>query len=241
MDISVVIPVYNEAENIEALFIEVEQALAGRLAFEVVFVDDGSTDATVARLQALRAEHPELRIIRHAGNCGQSAAILSGLRAAAAPWVATLDGDGQNDPADIPRLFEIARAGASADPPLAMVAGHRLRRQDTWRKRAASRIANAVRVRLLKDGTPDTGCGLKVFRRDVFLMLPYFDHMHRFLPALVRRAGFAVESAPVAHRPRRAGYSKYGVLDRLMVGILDLLGVMWLNRRARRPRLLDQP
>lgn len=239
MDLSVVIPVYNEAENIEALFLEVKQALAGRFGFEVVFVDDGSTDATVERLTALAALHPELRVVRHTVNCGQSAAILSGVRAAQAAWIATLDGDGQNDPADIPSLVARAREGANETPPLAMVAGHRRRRQDTWRKRMASRIANAVRGRLLKDGTPDTGCGLKVFRRDVFLELPYFDHMHRFLPALVRRAGFGVESMSVAHRPRRAGMSKYGVLDRLAVGIPDLLGVMWLNRRARRPQRSD--
>lgn len=241
MDLSVVIPVYNEAENIEALFTETKQALTGRFAFEVVFVDDGSADATVARLVALRAANPELRIVCHAANCGQSAAVLSGVRAAQAPWIATLDGDGQNDPADIPSLFEHAKAGAGQRPPLAMIAGHRRQRRDTWRKRMASRLANAVRARLLKDDTPDTGCGLKVFRRDVFLELPAFDHMHRFLPALVRRAGYAVESVSVAHRPRRAGTSKYGVLDRLAVGIPDLMGVMWLRRRPLRPHVVEKP
>lgn len=240
MDLSVVIPVFNEAENIEALFVEVKQALTGRFAFEVVFIDDGSKDATVECLTTLSGTHPELRIVRHAVNCGQSAATLSGVRAARAAWIATLDGDGQNDPKDIPALFERARQGASQQPPIAMIAGHRTRRKDTWRKRMASRIANAVRARLLHDGTPDTGCGLKVFRRDVFLELPYFDHIHRFLPALVRRAGYGVESVSVSHRPRRAGTSKYGVIDRLLVGIPDLLGVMWLNRRARRPMIADE-
>jgi dolichol-phosphate mannosyltransferase len=240
MDLSVVIPVFNEAENIEALFVEVKQALTGRFAFEVVFIDDGSKDATVERLTTLSATHPELRIVRHAVNCGQSAATLSGVRAARAAWIATLDGDGQNDPKDIPALFERARQGASQQPPIAMIAGHRTRRKDTWRKRMASRIANAIRARLLHDGTPDTGCGLKVFRRDVFLELPYFDHIHRFLPALVRRAGYGVESMSVSHRPRRAGTSKYGVIDRLLVGIPDLLGVMWLNRRARRPMIAGE-
>jgi len=240
MDLSVVIPVYNEAENIETLFAETKQALAGRFAFEVMFVDDGSADATVARLMALRAANPELRVVRHAANCGQSAAVLSGVRAARATWIATLDGDGQNDPADIPGLFQRALAGAGQRPPLAMIAGHRRQRRDTWRKRIASRLANAVRARLLRDETPDTGCGLKVFRRDVFLDLPAFDHMHRFLPALVRRAGYAVESAAVAHRPRRAGTSKYGVLDRLAVGIPDLMGVMWLRRRPLRPDVIEE-
>jgi dolichol-phosphate mannosyltransferase len=175
--------------------------------------------------------------LRHKASCGQSMAIHTGVKAARAPWIATLDADGQNDPADIPKLWEVARA-ALPSPPL-LVAGHRTRRRDTWSKRAASRLANAIRRRLLGDGTPDTGCGLKLFRRDLFLELPAFDHMHRFLPALVLRQGGTVVSVPVNHRPRERGRSNYGVLDRLWVGIVDLCGVMWLRRRAKRPVLLD--
>lgn len=238
MDLSVVIPVKNEADNIAPLVAEIAAALDGLVAYEILCVDDGSTDATAAAVMRLASETPRLRLLRHAQSCGQSAAIRTGIRAAHAAWIATLDGDGQNDPADIPGLWRFARA-APAAPPL-LVAGHRRNRQDRWSKRAASRIANAIRARLLRDGTPDTGCGLKVFPRALFLELPDFDHMHRFLPALVLRAGGSVRSVPVNHRARRGGVSKYGVLDRLGVGIADLCGVMWLQRRAARPQLLGE-
>ncbi|HJU20825.1 MAG TPA: glycosyltransferase family 2 protein [Stellaceae bacterium] len=233
MDLSVVIPVQNEAENIAPLVSEIRAALDGFLCYEIVVVDDGSGDGTADEVLRLARAMPQLRLLRHRENCGQSAAIRTGVKAARAPWIATLDGDGQNDPADIPRLWQLAQQG----PPGAMllVNGHRQNRRDTWSKRRASRIANAVRRRLLHDDTPDTGCGLKLFPRALFLDLPYFDHMHRFMPALVLREGGSVRSIPVNHRPRRRGVSKYGLLDRLGVGVVDLFGVLWLQRRAARP------
>ena len=236
MDLSVVIPVHNEAENIQPLVDEIVAALDGRYDYEIVYVDDGSTDDTLERLRAARAGCPRLRILRHARGCGQSTAIRTGVRAARAPVIATLDGDGQNDPADIPGLVERLR---QADPGerLWLVAGWRQRRQDDWLRRISSKVANGVRSRLLGDATPDTGCGLKVFPREVFLELPYFDHMHRFLPALVQRAGGRVVSVPVHHRPRERGTSKYGVGNRLWVGIVDLFGVRWLQRRACLPEV----
>ncbi len=226
--LSVVVPVRNEAANIAPLVAEIRQALAG-VAHEIVYVDDGSTDGTAA---ALAAEAP-LVVRRHRTGCGQSAAILTGVRAARGTWIATLDGDGQNDPADIPAL--LARAQAAPGPTL--IAGHRTARRDTRIKRLSSRAANAIRARLLGDATPDTGCGLKVFRRADFLELPAFDHMHRFLPALFLRAGGAVVSVPVGHRPRVRGVSKYGTLDRAWVGVFDLVGVAWLQRRWTRPEV----
>ncbi|HEX5317576.1 MAG TPA: glycosyltransferase family 2 protein [Stellaceae bacterium] len=233
MELSVVIPVKNEAGNIAPLVGEIAAALDGLADYEIVYVDDGSTDATAAEIRALQQAHPRLRLIRHAASCGQSAAVRTGIRAARGGWIATLDGDGQNDPADIPALWRLARA-APPIPPL-LIAGHRAKRRDTWSKRLSSRVANGVRRRMLRDDTPDTGCGLKLFPRALFLDLPYFDHMHRFLPALVLRAGGAVRSVPVNHRPRERGASKYGTLDRLAVGITDLFGVMWLRRRSSLP------
>ena len=241
MDLSVVIPVKNEAGNIAPLVGEIVAALEGRAGYEIVYVDDGSDDSTASEILGLQADLPRLRLVRHATSCGQSAAIRSGVKAARGRWIATLDGDGQNDPADIPALWRLAQGEADRDarmPPL-LIAGHRARRRDSWSKRQASRIANAVRRRLLRDDTPDTGCGLKLFPRALFLDLPYFDHMHRFLPALVLREGGTVRSVPVNHRPRQRGTSKYGVLDRLGVGIADLAGVMWLCRRRARPLLVE--
>jgi dolichol-phosphate mannosyltransferase len=236
MDLSLVIPVRNEAPNVAPLVGEIRRALDGRVEYEIVYVDDGSSDGTVAAIAELARDFPRLRLIRHRASCGQSAAIRSGIRAARAPWIATLDGDGQNDPADIPRLWEIARS-APASPPL-LVAGYRQKRQDSAVKRLSSRLANAVRAKLLGDGTPDTGCGLKLFRRDVFLDLPFFDHIHRFLPALMQRQGGRTLSVVVNHRPRERGRSNYGTFDRLWVGIADLAGVMWLQRRAKNPEIV---
>jgi len=212
---------------------EIEAALGGRVDYEVVFVDDASSDDT-ALLLVERAQHqPRLRVLRHLRNSGQSTAIVTGVRAARGRLIATLDGDGQNDPADIPALLDRWRAeDGEAGAPL-LLAGWRATRNDTRLRRLSSRIANGVRSRLLGDGTPDTGCGLKLFGRDTFLLLPYFDHMHRFLPALVRRQGGRVISVPVRHRPRLRGQSHYGVWNRLWVGIVDLGGVMWLRRRVR--------
>jgi dolichol-phosphate mannosyltransferase len=233
MELSVVIPVRNEAPNIAPLVAELRAALDGRIDYEIVYVDDGSGDGTAEAVRALAVTLPRLRLVRHRAGHGQSAAIRSGVKAARAPWIATIDGDGQNDPADIPQLFEIARA-APRDPPL-LVAGLRAKRRDTLVKRLSSRIANWVRARLLGDATLDTGCGLKIMRREVYLDLPFFDHNHRFLPALVMRLGGRTISVPVNHRPRERGLSKYGLFDRLWVSIVDLLGVMWLQRRGSRP------
>lgn len=229
--VSVVVPVRNEAPNILPLVAEIEAALAG-VPHEIVYVDDGSTDETPARLAEAAREAP-LRSLRHRASCGQSAAVVTGVKAARGRWIATLDGDGQNDPADIPRLL----ARAEAEGPGSLIAGHRVNRRDTRMKRISSRVANRIRARLLRDATPDSGCGLKVFARDMFLSLPHFDHMHRFLPALVIRAGGRVVSEPVNHRPRLRGASNYGTLDRLAVSLLDLVGVAWLQRRNRRPEL----
>lgn len=241
MHLSVVIPVRNEAENILPLLAEIHAALEGRGEFEVIYVDDGSTDETPRILAEAQGRYPRLRVLAHAASCGQSAALVTGFRAARGEWIATLDGDGQNDPADIPKLIaekdaaRDASAAGAASSPLQLVAGYRRKRQDTWLKRMSSRVANGVRSRLLGDATPDTGCGLKLIQRQAVLELPVFDHMHRFLPALVQRNGGRTISVEVNHRPRTRGTSNYGMFDRLWVGIVDLFGVMWLQRRLRRP------
>ncbi len=231
MDLSVVVPVRDEAENLAALLDEIVRALDGHYEYEIVYVDDGSTDDTLSRLLALRQSFPLLRVLRHPQACGQSTALVSGIRTARGKTIATLDGDGQNDPADIPRLLD-ALHELECHNSKAIVVGYRKRRRDTGWRKISSRLANAVRGSLLGDHTPDTGCGLKVFSRELFLLLPYFDHMHRFLPALVQRAGGKVVSLEVNHRPRLHGLSKYGTWHRLWVGIVDIIGVMWLQRRA---------
>ncbi len=228
----------NEADNIAPLIAEIRAALNGGPAYEILYIDDGSTDATPAHLAQAAAGAPELRILTHAASCGQSAALRTGVTQARGRVIATLDGDGQNDPADLPRLIAAFLNPASATN-LGMIAGQRVKRRDTAVKRWSSRIANKVRAAMLGDDTPDTGCGLKVFSRDAFLLLPYFDHIHRFLPALMRREGFAVGLEPVNHRLRVHGRSKYGINNRLWVGIVDLFGVFWLQRRMRRPVLTD--
>ena len=230
-----VVPVHNEGDNVTALIEEIHTALDGTVDFEAVFVDDASSDDTPLRLTELARRFPRLRVLRHRRNAGQSTAIATGVRAARGPLVATLDGDGQNDPSDIPPLLARWReegGDAGSNSPL-LLAGWRSSRNDNWLRRLSSRIANGVRGRLLGDGTPDTGCGLKLFERETFLVLPYFDHMHRFLPALVVRHGGRVISVPVRHRPRLRGQSHYGVWNRLWVGLVDLGGVMWLRRRTR--------
>jgi dolichol-phosphate mannosyltransferase len=228
--VSVVVPVCNEQDNVEPLAREIASALGGRYSYEMIFVDDGSTDGTAAAALRFKRTVPELRLIRHARRSGQSAAIATGVRAARAAWIATLDGDGQNDPADIPKLLDAARGAAS--PRLRLVMGNRTTRRDTWLRRLSSRVANGVRGSMLRDGTPDTGCGIKVFDRAVFLDMPRFDHMHRFMPALYQREGYEVISVPVNHRERTRGRSKYGLHNRLWVGIVDLFGMMWLIRRG---------
>lgn len=237
MDISVVIPVRNEAGNIAPLVDEIAAALDGLVDYEIVYVDDGSGDTTAAEIRDLRSHLPRLRLVRHGTSCGQSAAIRSGVKAARGMWIATLDGDGQNDPADIPALWRMAQTDSA--PARLLIAGHRAKRRDTWSKRQSSRLANGIRRRLLHDDTPDTGCGLKLFPRALFLDLPYFDHMHRFLPALALREGASVRSVPVNHRPRQRGVSNYGFFDRLWVGIADLAGVMWLCRRRTVPVVIE--
>lgn len=240
LQLSVVIPVCNEAENVALLAQEVHAALHGRVNFEVIFVDDGSTDATAANVLATRAQVPQIRLLKHQYRSGQSAAVRSGVRAARAEWIGTLDGDGQNDPADLPKLIDALQA-QNLDGRLKLIMGNRTTRRDTWLRRLSSRIANGVRGGMLRDGTPDTGCGIKLFERGLFMELPHFDHMHRFLPALAQRAGVRVVSVPVSHRPRMRGRSKYGLHNRLWVGIVDLFGVMWLiNRRIPAQRVVEE-
>lgn len=236
--LSVVVPVHNEEDNVAPLVAEILAALRGRVDFEIVYVDDASRDATLARLRELQATTPELRVVRHLANAGQSTAVRNGVKAARAPWIATLDGDGQNDPADIPQL--LAKRDASAAE-VKLFAGWRVNRRDSGSKRWASKFANAIRARLLRDATPDTGCGIKLFAREAFLDLPYFDHMHRYLPALMQRAGWQTVSVPVNHRHRTAGVSKYNNLGRALVGIKDLFGVSWLIQRSRRTAVEELP
>jgi dolichol-phosphate mannosyltransferase len=229
-DLSVVVPVHNERDNIVPLLNEICAALRGSVDFEIVYVDDASKDDTLAVLAAAKKSFSELRVLRHLSQSGQSTAVRTGVRAAGGMWIATLDGDGQNDPADIPKLIAMRNESTAA---IKLYAGWRVERKDSGSKRFASRFANALRSRLLRDDTPDTGCGIKLFERTAFLDLPYFDHMHRFLPALMQRAGWQVRSVPVNHRPRGAGTSKYNNLNRALVGIADLRGVAWLIRRTR--------
>jgi dolichol-phosphate mannosyltransferase len=236
--VSIVVPVRNEAGNIAPLVGEIAKAIDGQWHFEVVYVNDGSNDATEQELRQLMAQFPWLRRIRHRESCGQSAAVRSGVAAARAPLVVTLDGDGQNDPAFIPALIRTIEAGA---PRTGLVAGQRIGRKASGFKKLQSRIANSVRGAVLRDGTRDTGCGLKAFRREVFLKLPYFDGLHRFLPALVRREGYAIAYVDVVDRPRAHGVSNYGMWDRLWVGIMDLAGVWWLIRRKKRnPEIIEE-
>lgn len=239
MELSIVVPVHNEQANVRPLVAEIDRVFADTdWAGEMVFVDDGSLDDTLEQLRQLQREYPRLRVIQHRFCCGQSTALHTGVRLAKGDIIATLDGDGQNDPMDIPKLVnhwkELSAAGQNP-----MVAGFRKRRQDTGWRRFSSKLANGVRGFLLKDQTPDSGCGLKVFSRALFLSLPYFDHMHRFLPALTRRAGGQVVSLEVNHRPRLHGSSKYGTWQRLWVGIWDLLGVFWLQNRGHLPDVTE--
>lgn len=229
--LSVVVPVFNERGNVVPLINEISSALRGRIDFEIVYVDDHSTDDTLAVLGAAKAANPELRVLHHVSQSGQSTAIRNGIKAARGSWIATLDGDGQNDPADIPKLLAMRDESPAR---IKLFAGWRVERKDSGSKRMASKWANAIRSRLLHDETPDTGCGIKLFEREAFLDLPYFDHMHRYLPALMQRAGWQVRSVPVNHRARGTGVSKYNNLNRALVGIADLRGVGWLIRRSKR-------
>ena len=239
--VSIVVPVRNEAGNIAPLVAEIAKALAEQWRFEVVYVDDGSSDGTGAELKRLMTQHAWLRRVRHKQSCGQSAAVRTGVAAGRAPVVVTLDGDGQNDPAFIPALIRALDAGDPKGPRIGLAAGQRVGRKASGFKKLQSRIANAVRGAVLRDGTRDTGCGLKAFRRDVFLSLPYFDGLHRFLPALVRREGYGIAYVDVVDRPRAHGVSNYGMWDRLWIGILDLAGVWWLiSRKKRIPEISEE-
>jgi dolichol-phosphate mannosyltransferase len=239
--VSVVVPVRNEAGNIAPLIAEIATALEGQWHFEVIYVNDGSSDGTDAELKRLMAQYAWLRRVRHKQSCGQSCAVRSGVSVTRASLVVTLDGDGQNDPAFIPDMLRVLQsADGKAGPKIGLVAGQRVGRKATGFKKLQSRIANGVRSAVLRDGTRDTGCGLKAFRRDVFMALPYFDGLHRFLPALVRREGYGIGYVDVVDRPRGAGVSNYGLWDRLWVGILDLAGVWWLIRRKKSvPEILE--
>ncbi len=231
--VSVVVPVRNEEGNVASLIGEIDAALK-HITHEIIYVDDGSTDDTYSQLKSLQSQFTQLKIVRHVQSCGQSTAVRTGVKAAQYDWVATLDGDGQNDPADIPKLIAAVTDG------IELAGGNRrASRRDTWIKRISSVIANTVRSKMLNDDTPDTGCGLKLFKREAFLDLPYFDHMHRFLPALIKRRGGKIVSVPVAHRNREHGKSNYGTIDRLLVGIVDLFGVAWLQRRAKIPHIKE--
>jgi len=237
-NLTVVVPVYNEAENVEKLVREIDAAV-GDMSYEMNFVNDASSDKTEAVLQGLKAEFPALRVLSHRQNAGQSRAIRTGVLAARSPAIATLDGDGQNDPADIPALYaQFSRVDAPDN--LGLVGGRRAKRKDSWAKRFGSRFGNGIRKKLLKDNADDTGCGLKVFSKEAFLRLPFFDHIHRYIPALMLREGYVTEFCDVNHRHREFGVSKYTNFGRLMVSIADLRGVMWLNRRARNPQGWDE-
>jgi dolichol-phosphate mannosyltransferase len=255
--VSIVIPAKNEEDNIDSLVKEIRESLEGRFTFEIIYINDGSTDATLSVLGQLQSDCSNLRVYSHHTGAGQSRAIYHGVHLARHPIIATLDADGQNTPSDIPAMVEKLvqlNTLATAKMPVshrltsifnapgktALIAGYRKNRRDTWVKRISSKIANNFREWALKDQTPDTGCGLKVFYREVFLRLPYFDHMHRFLPALVRRIGYSVSVHEVTHRPRRAGVSKYGLHDRLWVGVIDILGVIWLQKRYKPVGLVEE-
>lgn len=234
-EISIVVPMHDEVENVEPLLAEIAATLNGTFTYEVVCVDDGSGDGTVEALQAAADANPAVRVLRHSRRCGKSAGVQTGARAARAPIVVLMDGDRQNDPADVPALVADLRDGRSRDPHLIMVAGQRGRRADTWLRQLSSRVANGVRGAVLGDGTRDTGCGLKAITREGLLALPYFDGQHRFMSALVQAQGGRVTLRDVADRPRAAGQAKYGVWNRLWVGIGDLLAVTWLVRRSHLP------
>lgn len=233
IDVSVVVPAKDERDNLAPLIGEIDAALAGKYSYELIYVDDGSEDDSYAVLCDLKRRYAGLRLIRHARAVGQSMAVLSGVRQGRGDWLVVLDGDGQNDPADIPAMLEEAKRRFAQDPTQVGLIGHRVNRRDDWVKRLSSRLANGFRDLLLRDGIPDTGCGLKVVRRDWYLRLPGFNHMHRYIPALIQAQGGRMSPWPVSHRPRQAGVSKYGVWNRLWVGLVDVVGVWWLQRRSK--------
>jgi len=229
---SIVVAVFNEADNVAPVTAEIMQAAFPLGPFELIYVDDGSNDATPERLRVLRARDGAIRVLRHDRRCGKSAALITGIGAARAPWIVTMDGDGQDDAAEIPRLLEAVWAAGEPSP---LVAGIRTARRDRRSRRLATKLANGLRQKLLRDVCPDTACGFKAFRRDVFLRLPSFEGMHRFLPALFQTFGHPLICVPVNHRKRLAGKSKYTNFGRAVVGVADMLGIVWLRRRTRLP------
>ena len=235
--ISVVAAVLNEAENIRPVLTEIARALEGLRPFEVIFVNDGSTDATLSELLACRDVLPELRVLSHERRCGKSAALRTGIEAAQGPWIATIDGDGQDDPTEIPAMLALAEGANGATP---LVVGVRLKRNDTLSRRLATRFANGLRQNLLQDGCPDTGAPMKLFAREAFLRLPQFEGLHRFLPALLGSYGHPLLCKPVRHRARLHGSSKYTNWNRALVGLRDMVGVMWLQKRTVRPRRVTE-
>jgi len=238
--ISIVIPMYNEADNVAPFIHEIYDVLVDRVQqFEIVVVDDGSSDDTVQQLKQLQAQVPMLRVLQHDGNFGQSAATVSGIRAAKYPWIVTMDGDAQNDPHDIPALLKELESLPELSEVL-LIAGNRAKRHDNFLRKLSSRVGNGVRNFVLHDDCMDTGCSLKLFSRDVFLKMPHFNHLHRFIPSLIKRANGRIINVDVNHRPRTRGTSKYGVMNRLWVGIVDLFGVKWLMNRPCNPRVLSQ-
>lgn len=234
--LSVVVPAKNEEGNILPLVTEINDALKGKVSFEIIYVNDGSTDKTLQKLKEAAKKFPALRFVSHDKSTGQSGAIATGVAIASAPVIATLDGDGQNDPADIPNLY--ATFMKQKDKDQVLIAGHRVKRMDVASKRITSKVANKIRKALLNDDTPDTGCGLKVFPKEAFMNMPHFDHMHRYLPALMKRQGGRIISVPVNHRHRASGVSNYGFWDRFWVGIFDIFGVMWLANRYKSAKII---
>ncbi len=239
IDLTVVMPVKDEAGNVAPLVGEIDAALAGQTSYEIVIVDDGSEDGTSHEANDLAATHDHIRALHHVHGCGQSQAIISGVLIARGEWIATIDGDGQNVPADFQKFLE-ARASAGREAARTLFIGERIKRRDSSLRHLASRFANLVRAALLGDRTPDAGCGLKLLQRDMFLRLPHFNSLHRFMPALTMRAGGRVVSIPVAHRPRTKGRSKYGIWMRGLIGVVDLLGVIWLKLRHTKPTVHER-
>lgn len=234
--LSIVVPMFNEEGNVVGLLTEIAEVLSSHANHEIIVVEDGSTDGTLTELVKLLDQLPQLRIIQHDNNYGQSAGLISGIKAAEHPWIVTLDGDGQNDPTDIPHFITTAeKSGLYLDTPL-LIIGHRTKRKDNTWKRFGSKLANFIRQCLLKDNCPDTGCGIKLFDRNTFLELPHFNHIHRYLPALFKCVKSSIINLPVNHRERKCGQSKYGNWNRLKVGITDLIGVSWLIRRSCQPK-----